>query len=198
MVFLVLAVLVTLTTVATMWLVHMRAPLENDPDSTFWYAFTGICIVAPMILIPVQHSRLSSIALMGISVFAAVASGRVLRRHRTVMAVAGLQRRTSEAFAEVTAQHDFLITRWCRYELDPAMTMDFPAMTDVRIPETAALIRSVTAAARLRAVTPETDDAVATYQHAVDNLGLALATAEMAARCGETARGEMARGEGAG
>lgn len=185
MIFLVLAVLVTLTTVATMWLVHMRAPRENDPDSTFWYAFTGICVLAPMFLIPVQNSRLSSIALLGISVAAAVASDRILRRHRTAMAVAGLQRRTTEAFAKVAAQHDSLISRWCRYELDPALTMDFPAMSDVRIPETAALIRSVTAAARLRAVTPDTDDAVAAYQQAVDKLGRALATAEMA--CGKVA-----------
>ncbi|WP_425861431.1 hypothetical protein [Arthrobacter sp. TWP1-1] len=192
MVFLVLAVLVTLTTVATLWLVRMRAPRENDPDSTFWYAFTGICALAPMILIPAQHSKPSSIALLGISVAAAAASDRILRHHRTAMAVAGLQLRTTEAYAEVTAQHDSLITRWCRYELDPALSIDFPAMSDVRIPETAALIRSVTAAERLRAVTPDTDDAVATYQQAVDKLGLALATAEMTARSGEMARGEGA------
>ena len=103
------------------------------------------------------------------------------------MDVAGQQQRTSESFASVTAQHDSLITQWCRYELDPVLTMDFPAMSDVRIPETAALIRSVTAAAQLRAVTPPTDDAVATYQQAVDKLALALATAEVAARCGEGA-----------
>ncbi|ALV44935.1 hypothetical protein MB46_04840 [Arthrobacter alpinus] len=187
MVFLVLAVLVVLTTATTMWLLHMRAPRENDPDSIFWYAFAGLCVLAPLILIPVQHNKLSSLALLGISAVTAAASHTLLRRYRAASKASMARQHARAAHATVTAQHDYLIERWCRYELDPALAIDFPAMTDVRIPETARLIRSVTAAARLRTALPDTFDAVDSYQQAVAGLRLALETAEENARAGTRA-----------
>ena len=63
MFFLVLAVLVIGTAAATVWLVLARAPREKDPDSTFWYAFAGLCVLVPMILIPALTNNLSSVAL---------------------------------------------------------------------------------------------------------------------------------------
>lgn len=184
MVFLVLAVLVVLTTATTMWLLHMRAPRENDPDSIFWYVFAGLCVLVPLVLIQAQYNKLSSVALLSISALTATVCHTLLRRYRAASIASMAQQCARDAHAAVTAQHDFLIAQWSRYELDPALTIDFPAMTDVRVPETAQLIRSVTAAARLRTAPPDTFDAVATYQQAVAGLRLALETAEQNARAG--------------
>jgi hypothetical protein len=56
-----------------------------------------------------------------------------------------------------------------RYELDPAQTIDFPAMTDVKAAETAALTRAMREAEYCK-VTAGTD-----YRAAVEHLAEALA-----------------------
>jgi hypothetical protein len=40
--------------------------------------------------------------------------------------------------------------RWQRYELDPGFSIDYPALTDVRLPETSALIKAMRTADQLR------------------------------------------------
>jgi hypothetical protein len=59
--------------------------------------------------------------------------------------------------------------------LDPAYAIDFPAMSDVRVPETAALTRAMREAEHCK-VTAGTD-----YRAAVERLAQALAAAERAA-----------------
>jgi hypothetical protein len=68
-----------------------------------------------------------------------------------------------------------LLERWRRYELDPAYCIDFPAMTDVRLPHTAAVIKAMREADQLRAAGHQG------YVPAVERLGLALSAAEQAA-----------------
>lgn len=150
MVYFVLAVLVTVTAAATVWLVRTRAQQENDPDSGFWYAFGGLCVLLPMILIPALTNNLLSIGLFALAAASAIATHTALRRHQSLAADAGHRARLNSALAAAAVQHDALITQWSRYELDPGATIDFPTMTDVRIPETSALIRAVAAAARFR------------------------------------------------
>lgn len=213
MVYFVLAVLVMVTAAATVWLVRTRAQQENDPDSGFWYAFGGLCVLLPMILIPALTNNLFSICLFALAAASAVATHTTLRRHQALAAAAMHRGRLSLALAAAAARHDALIAQWSRYELDPGAAIDFPTMTDVRIPETSALIRAVAAAARLRpadlvihdlgaagtvsrnlgtqvlgaAITDtkvqDTDDDVANYQRAVTALDTALAAAEHAAHC---------------
>jgi hypothetical protein len=89
---------------------------------------------------------------------------------------ARLQRTGSRAELEAAAaRHRVVLTRWQRYELDPACCIDFPDMTDVRRPETAALIKAMREAERLRAVE------AAGYLPAVARLEHALGRAEAAA-----------------
>lgn len=198
MLFLVLAVLVTLTTVVTVALAGSRRHRQNDPDATFWYAFTSLCVLAPMILIPAMTNRALSCVLLVLSAGTAIATHLWCRRHADLVAASGHQMELAAALEQVSHRHLALITQWSRYELDQGAAIDFPTMSDVRIPETSALIRAVTAANRLQPVPHAgvarstssddsgyslmTDDGVATYQRAVTELELALETAEAAAR----------------
>lgn len=198
MLFLVLAVLVTLTTAVTVALAGSRRQRQDDPDAAFWYAFTGLCVLAPMILIPAMTNRALSCALLVLAAVTAIAAHLGCRRHADLVAANRHQTELAAALDQVSRRHLALMTQWSRYELDPGAAIDFPTMSDVRVPETSALIRAVTAANRLQPVSSAknarstsnddsgyslmTDDGVATYQHAVAELELALQTAEAAAR----------------
>ena len=72
-------------------------------------------------------------------------------------------------------RHDELLLRWRRYELDPACNIDYPELTDVRRPETSALIKAMRTADQLRTA------AHSTYPDAVGSLAATLAAAERAA-----------------
>ena len=78
-------------------------------------------------------------------------------------------------YTAAQAEHDTLLARWSRYELDPACCIDYPAMTDVRLPETSALIKAMREAEQLRAERHQE------YAPAVERFGRALTAAERAA-----------------
>lgn len=63
--FLVLAVLAMLTAATTVWLVHMRRGQESDQDGTFWYSFAGLCVLAPLTLIPAWKNNAASLGQVG-------------------------------------------------------------------------------------------------------------------------------------
>lgn len=65
--------------------------------------------------------------------------------------------------------------RWQRYELDPGFSIDYPALTDVRLPETSALIKAMRTADQLRTASHTG------YPAAVGSLAASLAAAERAA-----------------
>ncbi|MDJ0315639.1 hypothetical protein [Arthrobacter antibioticus] len=150
MVVIVLLLLVTVTAAGTVWLIHTRTQPENDPDSTFWYAFTGLCVLLPMIIIPALTSNLTSILLLVFAMAAAITTHKILQRQQATANQEKRRTQLSVALLAITAQHDVLIAQWSRYELDPGAAIEFPSMSDVRVPETSALIRAVAAAARLR------------------------------------------------
>lgn len=190
MIFLILAVLVICTSAATVWTAGIRSHEDQDPDATFWYVFTGVCalgpmILGPMILIPAATNKTISLILLALAAVSAVAARRYLHHRRTVATVRQQRASTAADMEELTRLHQVLLRRWSRYELDPAATIDFPAMSDVRVPETSALIRAVSAAARLRPQT-EMDDGVTEYRCAVTELAVALETAERAAHATPT------------
>ena len=99
---------------------------------------------------------------------------RLLRRQEARRAC----RETASANEAAAALHRRVLARWQRYELDPGYRIDFPAMSDPRQPETAALIKAMKAAERLR------DGSDAGYGPAVRRLEQALADAERAAGAG--------------
>lgn len=208
MMILVLAVLVVLTTVATVGLAGSRAHRHDDPDATFWYAFTGLCVLAPMLLIPAMTSRVLSGALVLLAAGTAIATHMVCRRTADIAAFTSHRAELAAAVTTISHRHQNLIAQWSRYELDPGAAIDFPTMSDVSVPETSALIRAMNAANRLQRRAVEAldlsasgeathepvahvlgaagpavmDDDVAHYQRAVSELAAALETAEDSAR----------------
>lgn len=187
MLMLVLILAVAATTGATVWLATTRPGRDGDPDAAFWYVFTGLSLLAPMILGPAMTNRVLSVVLLAVSAATALGVHAQLRQLRERRLAAAAQARIAAEAAETAAVHAALLSRWSRYELDPAAAIDFPSMNDVRIPETAALAKAVRTAARLQdavhpAEPPTADDAVTAYRCAVVELAQALETAERAAR----------------
>lgn len=154
---------------------HARRDAGEVTDAVFWDGFAGLVIVFPAVLIPSLASPWLGFALGFLAAITAVAAylwaPRVLAWRE-----ARLQRNGSRAELEAAAvRHRMVLTRWQRYELDPACCIDFPDMTDVRRPETAALIKAMKEAERLRAVE------ASGYLPAVARLEHALGRAEAAA-----------------
>lgn len=157
---------------------HARRDAGQLTDAVFWDGFAGLVIVFPAILIPSLASPWLGFAVGSLA--AATAAATYVWSPR-VMAWRDARVHTGTARAEIeaaAARHRTVLTRWQRYELDPACCIDYPDMTDVRRPETAALIKAMREAERLRAA--EAAEA-AGYLPAVDRLEHALGRAEAAA-----------------
>lgn len=88
------------------------------------------------------------------------------------------------------AAHEAVTVRWMRYETDPALQISYPAMTDVKHPQTAAYLRAAGHAAEMRraAAGRITPAEFAAYRDAVADLERAFEAAEHAAKvqAGET------------
>ncbi|WP_347109084.1 hypothetical protein AAHB33_00215 [Paenarthrobacter sp. S56] len=150
-------------------LTHGRGP---EPDTIFWDLFAGSAVILPAILVPAVQwppAGLVMVALAGTT-----AAGTLVAAGKVERVLAGRPGRRS-GFASDSARHERILAQWRRYELDPAQTIDYPAMTDVRAAETAALAKAMREAERCR-VTAGTD-----YRAAVEHLALALSEAERAA-----------------
>jgi hypothetical protein len=175
-----LAVIVVCASGASVYLIRKHLADGNDglPDSVFWDGFAGLAIVAPAVILPALAAPWAGLLLGVLAVAAAAASyfwsPRVFSRQEARRASRDIAA-SNEAAA---ARHRSVLARWQRYELDPGHSIDYPAMSDPRQPETAALIRAMKAAEQLRGGTD------AAYAPAVDRLEQALADAERAAGVG--------------
>lgn len=185
-----LLTLVTFTTAGTVWLAGLRPRQENDPDAAFWYGFAGCAVVIPIILIPAMSVPLNSGILALAATATAVVTVRQVRRRRTVIACAAHRADANAALEMLRGRQQTILNRWSNYELDPAQAIDFPAMNDVRVIETARLARCLARAHAQQSAAREAvdlqvgmDDAVCAYSEAVAELAAALATAERAAGC---------------
>lgn len=177
--FALLAVLVVVTTAATVWLAKVRPALEHDPDTQFWYIFAGLCVLLPAILITVALNRWAGAALALLAAGAWWWSNRVVAVRQTLQAGAAARRKSDAERQALYARHNSVLARWGRYELDPARSIDFPAMTDVRVPETSALVKAMAKAEQLRR--HQDADRTAEYRTAVAVLEGALRAAEESA-----------------
>ena len=172
-----LAVIVVCASGASVYLIrkHVAAGTDGLPDSVFWDGFAGLAIVAPAVILPALAAPWAGLLLGVLAAAAAAASyfwtPRVLGRQEARRA----SRDVAASNEAAAARHRSALARWQRYELDPAHSIDYPAMSDPSQPETAALIRAMKAAERLRGGTD------AAYAPAVDQLERALADAERAA-----------------
>lgn len=174
-------VIVTVVAVLVYWLrVHwLGTSADTHPgrggDAVFWNCFLAMALLLPCVLIPAIYSPVVGAALAFLAAAAAVAAYLVtpsvdnLRRQR-------LSRRAAKrSFSPSTARHEAALARWSSYELDVGNLIDYPAMTDVRQPETAQLVRAMREASMHRSAgDPD-------YVVAVGRLELALAAAERGA-----------------
>ncbi|MCX2747327.1 hypothetical protein OOZ51_05795 [Arthrobacter sp. MI7-26] len=151
---------------------HRDRDLVKEPDAVFWNVFAGLVVVVPAVVIPALASPAVGLLMLILGVGAALAAfsvGRKLEQKRQS------RPENRPGYADAAARHDALLARWQRYELDPAKGIDFPGMSDVNIPQTAALVRALQEAQRCR-IAAGTD-----YAGAVEQLDVAMAEAEAAA-----------------
>ncbi|XAS64149.1 hypothetical protein ACOM2C_12835 [Pseudarthrobacter sp. So.54] len=169
-----LALTVVCAAAASVYLVRKHLVADDGlPDAVFWDGFAGLAIVAPAVILPALAAPWAGL-LLGVLASAAAAASYVWTprafRNREARR---LSRETAAGNEVAAARHRSALARWQRYELDPAHCIDFPAMSDPRLPETAALIRAMKAAELLRGG--------ADYAPAVARLEQALADAERSA-----------------
>ena len=177
----VLCGLVLVASVAgTVFVIRRRALAAGEDtagrsDQLFWDLFLGSSVAVPALLIPAFISPWAGLFLGGAGVAAGVAAYRGSPRYLAWRSGRQESLQQAAAHQEAQAHHDELIARWRRYELDPACMIDYPALTDVRTPETSALIKAMRHAEALRVVPHQG------YPDAVTSLGATLAAAERAA-----------------
>ena len=155
---------------------------DEDRDGVFWYGFTGgfAClgaITGAMVLVPETAAVTGLTGMLGIG----MAAGWVWRGEQE--RVSRRRRRIAEqARSALRARHESVLQRWVSYELDPAVAIDYPDMTDLKQPETARLVRAMRKAAVLREQADTDDDGAAPgYSAAVADLEAAFEAAEHAA-----------------
>ena len=165
---------------ATVFVVRRRSLAGGDgqperSDQLFWDLFLGACIAVPALLIPALVSPWTGLFLGAAGVAAGVAAYRGTPRYLSRRAARQTSREQESAHLAAVARHDEVVARWRRYELDPACSIDYPALTDVRLPETSAFIKAMRTADQLRV------HAHQGYPDAVTRLAASLAAAERAA-----------------
>ncbi|WP_299168021.1 hypothetical protein [uncultured Arthrobacter sp.] len=185
-----LAVVVICALIAlTAFAVSRGLATDEDRDGVFWYGFTGgfAClgaVIGAMVLVP-ETAAVSGLAgMLGIG----LAGGWVWRGEQE-RAARRRRRSVEEAQSALRARHESVLQRWVSYELDPAVAIDYPDMTDLRQPETAQLVRAMRKAAALREQADADDDGAAPgYESAVADLENAFQAAERAAGAHSTPR----------
>lgn len=174
-----LAVLVVAAAAGSAYLARKHRSADAGlPDAVFWDGFAGLAVIAPAVILAALASPPAGLFLG----FLATATGAGAYRSAPVLLRQSDARRaareTAAANEAAAVRHRAVLARWQRYELDLARQIDFPALSDPRQPETAALIKAMKAAERLR------DGNDPGYGPAVQRLEQALAEAEGAAGIG--------------
>ncbi|MGX9899223.1 hypothetical protein ACW0JT_03715 [Arthrobacter sp. SA17] len=144
---------------------------RSEPDALFWNVFTGLVVIVPAVLIPAVLSPVVGLLLFTLGTAAALltltGSRRLDLRQRS-------KPENRPGWAAAAARHDAVLRLWSGYELDPGKAIDFPGMSDVRVPQTAEFFRAMKVAQRCR-LAPDTD-----YACAVEQLEKAFEAAEKA------------------
>ena len=166
---------------ASVYFVRKHLAADDGPsegaDAVFWDAFAGLAIVVPAVSWPPWRHR-GPACCSGCSRGGCRWPPYFWRPGSSAGGSPPGHPGPCSSNEAAAARHRSALARWQRYELDPAHSIDYPAMSDPRQPETAALIRAMKAAERLRGGTD------AAYAPAVDRLEQALADAERAAGVG--------------
>lgn len=187
--FLVLALLVAAAAAGTVYRVRKHQLSDGGlPDAAFWDGFAGLAIVGPAVLLPSLAAPWTGPVL---AVAAAAAGAAGYRWTPALLRRGELRRSRREAAAcdaAAAPRHRAVLERWQRYELDPALCIDYPAMSDPGRPETAAMIRAMRAAGDPGGV-PGHRSPAGGYAAAVERLEVSMAAAERAAGVMDAAAG---------
>ncbi len=162
---------------------HHRSYDDTGSDHLFWDLFIGAVVAVPALVIATVASPWLGLVLAASGAAAGWWAFRTYPRLAKAVAQRRRRREAAPALRSAEARHDQAVARWQRYELDPGLTIDFPAMSDPRKPETAELIKALRSASAVKA-----DADPDAYIPAVDRLEAALLKAE-------TAAGAMPRNE---
>jgi hypothetical protein len=149
--------------------------VPDRSDTLFWDLFMGSAVALPALLIPTVMSPWAGAVLATLGGAAGLTAYRYSPRVMAHQELRRQRRQAEPAYKAAEALHQALLARWRSYELDPGWSIDYPAITDVRMPETSALIRAMREAERLQSVPHEG------YVPAVARLEDSLAAAERAA-----------------
>ena len=115
----------------------------DSSDAVFWNGFLALTVLLPALLIPAVFSPLAGAAVALLALSAAGAAFlyspvlQVRRRQRRA------ERASSQSLAAAVARHEQILAHWQQYELDLSRVIDYPTMSDVRVPATAALMRAM-------------------------------------------------------
>ncbi|MCX6498476.1 MAG: hypothetical protein NTU93_06700 [Arthrobacter sp.] len=180
--FVALALLIAAAVACSVFLVRKHQAADGGwPDAVFWDGFAGLAVVGPAVLLPSLVSPWAGLILTAVAVTTAAAAYRwtpgLLRRQESGRAA----RAAAAVDAAAALRHRAVLARWQRYELDPALCIDFPAMSDPTRPETAAFLKAMKAADHVRGGGDRDARAGSGYSSAVERLERTLAEAERAA-----------------
>ncbi|WP_458112620.1 hypothetical protein M1D88_00195 [Arthrobacter sp. R1-13] len=144
---------------------------RSEPDALFWNVFTGLVVIVPAVLIPAVLSPVVGLLLFTLGTAAALltltGSRKLDLRQRS-------KPQNRPGWVAAAARHDAVLRLWSSYELDPGKAIEFPGMSDVRVPQTAEFFRAMKEAQRCR-LAPDTD-----YARAVERLEKAFEAADKA------------------
>lgn len=165
---------IVLTTVGTAAAVNVAASRQHGGDAIFWYGFVGVtALIAEVVWLAVAAPSLAAIGVL----IAGASTGascwwlaRTYRRRRTNLR----QSLTDARWRELEKRHDAVVSRWTAYELDPALAIAHPELTDARVPEVAEVIRALKRATRARNGRADRG----AYARSVEDLEVAFDTAE--------------------
>ncbi|PQZ93650.1 hypothetical protein CQ018_08275 [Arthrobacter sp. MYb227] len=171
------AILVTATTI---WQAVTKSVNPEDPDASFWYAFTGACIYLPLLLIASAISPWAGAATLLLSLAAALSTAKHAIYQRARQRTERNEYFNATNQQMLTDRHDSVLNRWIRYELDPAARIDYPGMHDIHVPEISALTQALARAEQFRARPASTtaENAQGGYRLAITALEEAFQNAE--------------------
>ncbi|WP_434617005.1 hypothetical protein [Arthrobacter sp. A5] len=171
------AVIVTVSVAATVYALRLQLGRDGGVrgDAVFWHSFLALAFVLPAVIIPAVYSPAAGASLLVLALLAGASAYRGAPRLEAFQRSRSQRRADRIGFGAVAARHDDVLTRWSVYELDVGKMIDYPALSDVCQPETAALVRVMREAALLRS------GAGPAYERTVADLEAALGAAELAA-----------------
>lgn len=167
-----------LTSAATAVAVRHHRTMETDDvgDQLFWDLFAGTAVAVPAVLLPSLASPTAGVLVVAAGLASGIAAYRKYPRLAALQQQRQRRNTAMRGLGAAVERHQRTIETWRRYELDPTLAIDFPAMSDVRRPETARLIRALRSAETL---SPHEEPE--SYSQAVELLEHALRQAETAA-----------------